>query len=240
MSLYEQEEFDALYEDLEDPFIGSLVSKVPWGKLAKTAGKSALSSLGGMLGEEESFDLEGNYEDFAADQLNGEMALMEVLAAEAAEADSEEEADAFIGAILPLATSLIPKLVPAAAKVGQAVLPSLVSGAKNLVSTLWKQPATRQLIQTIPTMARGTAATIAKQVAAGRPVTHNPPSAPSPGRPRRYSRIRRRRRPSSSDASRRRRGRKRQRRRWHSRSTRHSANHLVPRQPNTDVRSRNN
>jgi hypothetical protein len=169
MSLYEQEEFDPLYEDLEDPFIGSLVSKVPWGKIAKTAGKSVLSSLGGMLGEEESFDLET--EDFAADQLNGEMALMEVLAAEAADAESEEEADAFIGAILPLATSLIPKLVPAAAKVGQAVLPSLVSGAKNLVSTLWKQPATRQLVQTIPTIARGTAATIAKQVAAGKPVT---------------------------------------------------------------------
>jgi hypothetical protein len=171
MSLYEHEEFDSLYEDLEDPFIGSLVSKVPWGKLAKTAGKSVLSSLGGMLGEEENFDLEQTYEEFAADQLNGEMALMEVLAAEAAEADSEEEADAFIGAILPLATSLIPKLAPAAAKVGQAVLPSLVAGAKNLVSTLWKQPATRQLVQTIPTIARGTAATIAKQVAAGKPVT---------------------------------------------------------------------
>jgi hypothetical protein len=170
MSLYETEEFDALYED-EDQFIGGLVSKVPWGKIAKTAGKSVLSSLGDVLGEEESFDPETMYEDFAADQLNGEMALMEVLAAHAAEAESEEEADAFIGAILPLATSLIPKIAPVAAKAAQTVLPSLVSGAKNLVSTLWKSPATRQLVQTIPTIARGTAATIAKQVAAGKPVT---------------------------------------------------------------------
>ncbi len=175
MSLYEMEDFDALYEDLEDPFLGSLVSKVPWGKIAQTAGKSVLSSLGGglggLLGEEEAFLGEASFEDFDAEQANGETALMEVLAAQAAEAESEEEADAFIGALLPIATSLIPKIAPVAAKVGQAVLPQLVSGAKNLVSTLWKSPTTRQLIHTIPTIARGTAATIAKQVAAGKPVT---------------------------------------------------------------------
>jgi hypothetical protein len=178
MSLYEMEDFDGLYEDQEDPFLGSLVSKVPWGKIAQTAGRSVMSSLGGNLGgllgelgEEEAFLGEASFEDFDAEHVNGETALMEVLAAQAAEAESEEEADAFIGALLPIATSLIPKIAPVAAKVGQAVLPHLVSGAKNLVGTLWKSPATRQLIQTIPTIARGTAATIAKQVAAGKPVT---------------------------------------------------------------------
>jgi hypothetical protein len=173
MSLYELEDFDGLYEDHEDPFLGSLVSKVPWGKIAQTAGKSVLSSLGGnlggLLGEEEAFL--GEYEDFDGELMDEESALMEVLAAQAAEAESEEEADAFIGAILPIATSLIPKLAPVAAKVGQAVLPHLVSGAKNLVGTLWKSPGTRQLSRTIPTIARGTAATIARQVAAGKPVT---------------------------------------------------------------------
>jgi hypothetical protein len=175
--MYEAEqfdEFDGLYEDLEDPFLGALVSKIPWGKVARTAGRAVLSAAQGALGEEESLfaDQEAfSYEDFEAEQMNGEAALMEVLAAQAAEAESEQDADAFIGALIPLATSLIPKLVPAAAQVGQAVLPHLVSGAKNLASSLWKSPATRQLIQTIPTIARGTAATIAKQVAAGKPVT---------------------------------------------------------------------
>lgn len=166
-------EFDSY--DMEDPFLGALVSKVPWGRIARTAGKAVLSAAQGAIGDGEEFDYHDDetpsYYDFEADQLNGETALMEVLATHAAEADSEEEADAFIGALLPLATSIIPKLAPAAAKVGQAVLPSLVSGAKNLVSTLWKSPATRELVQTIPTIARGTAATIAKQVAAGKPVT---------------------------------------------------------------------
>jgi hypothetical protein len=175
MSLYEMEDFDGLYEDQEDPFLGGLVSRVPWGKIAQTAGKSVMSSLGGNLGgllaEEEAFLGESSFEDFDGEQMNGETALMEVLATQAAEAESEEEADAFIGALLPIATSLIPKIAPVAARVGQAVLPHLVSGAKNLVGTLWKSPATRQLIQTIPTIARGTAATIAKQVAAGKPVT---------------------------------------------------------------------
>lgn len=171
MALYESQAFDP-YGDQEDPFIGSLVSKVPWGKLARTAGQSIMSSLQGSLGEEENYgDPESIFEDFDAEQFDHETALMEVLAAEAADAETEEEADAFIGALLPIATSLIPKLVPAAAKIGQAVLPQLVSGAKNLVSTLWKSPATRELIQTVPTIARGTAAQIAKQVAAGKPVT---------------------------------------------------------------------
>jgi hypothetical protein len=166
------EEFDGLYEDLEDPFVGGLLRKVPWGNIARTAGKAVLSSIGGALGEEESyFDLEASYEDFEAEHLNGEAAVMEVLAAQAAQADSEEDADAFIGALIPMAASLIPKLAPAAAKAGQAVLPHLVSGAKNLASTLWKSPATRQLLHTVPTIARGTAATIAKQAAAGKPVT---------------------------------------------------------------------
>jgi hypothetical protein len=171
--LEDLEDLESVYEDQEDPFIGSLIRKVPWGKLARTAGKSVLSSVGGALGEEESSygEAESLLEDFEAEQFNGETALMEVLAAQAAEADSEEEADAFIGALLPIATSLIPKLAPVAAKVGQKVLPQLVSGAKNLVGTLWKSPATRQLLHTVPTIARGTAASIAKQVAAGKPLT---------------------------------------------------------------------
>jgi transposase len=163
------DEFDSLDEG--DPFLGSLVSKIPWGKLAHTAGKSVLGSLGGILGEEPVYFDGESYEDFEAEYLNGDAAVMEVLAAEAAEAESEEEADAFIGALLPLALNAIPKIAPAAAKIGQQVLPSLVSGAKNLVATLWKNPSTRHLIQTIPTIARGTAATIARQAAAGRPVT---------------------------------------------------------------------
>jgi hypothetical protein len=109
-------------------------------------------------------------------------ALMEHLASSAAEADTEEEAFAFLAplaplalkAALPFAAKALPmaaKALPSVLKVGQRVLPSLTRGVQGIAKTLMQTPKSRQLIRTLPAIARQTSQQIARQAAAGRPVT---------------------------------------------------------------------
>lgn len=94
-------------------------------------------------------------------------ALMEHLGHAAAEAESEAEAEAFIGALIPMAARLIPRVAPAIMRAA----PQLIRGASNVVRQLRRNPATRQLVRTVPTIVRGTVADIARQVGRGQPVT---------------------------------------------------------------------
>ncbi len=94
-------------------------------------------------------------------------ALMEHLAHAATETESEEEAEAFIGALIPMAARLLPR----AASAVMRVAPQLVRGAANVTRVLRSNPATRQLVRTVPTIVRRTASSIAQQTAQGRPVT---------------------------------------------------------------------
>ena len=91
-------------------------------------------------------------------------ALMEVMAAQAAEAESEAEADPFF----PLIGALAAKALPA---LGKAVLPRLARGVATIGRQLWRSRARRQLTRTLPTIARGAARRILGHVSAGRPVT---------------------------------------------------------------------
>ncbi len=94
-------------------------------------------------------------------------ALMEHLGHAATTARSEAEAEAFIGALIPLAVRLVPR---AAAPIFNAA-PGLVSGLSGVAQVLRRNPQTRGLVRTLPTIMRRTAATVARQVASGSPVT---------------------------------------------------------------------
>ena len=94
-------------------------------------------------------------------------ALMEHLGHAAAEAESEAEAEAFIGALVPLAARLLPRAASSILRVA----PSLIRGAAGAARALRRNPATRQLVRTLPTVVRRTTASLARQAAQGRPVT---------------------------------------------------------------------
>jgi hypothetical protein len=157
------------FEDFEaDPFLGGLI-----GSLGQ--------ALGGMLGEEER---EGAFEGEWEDELElGEdfeaesaAALMEMLAGQIAEADSEAEADQFLpilGALAPLAMKALPfvaKAAPAIGKIAARVVPQVARGVMSIGKRMLASPAARQAVRTLPTIARNATAQVLRTHAAGRPV----------------------------------------------------------------------
>src|SRR6478672_8541090 len=111
--------------------------------------------IGGLLGETE---LELNpvrrvYPD----------AMMEHLGHAAAEAESEAAAEAFLGALLPIAARALPSVMRAA--------PRLIPQIGRIARVLRRNPATRPLVRAIPTIVQRTANTLARQAARGRPIT---------------------------------------------------------------------
>lgn len=132
---------------------------------------AAANVAGGMLPQQEfefEGEFEGEYEAFSNPQnrLQTE-ALMAHLGNAAASSESEDEAEAFIGSLIPLAARLIPQ----AASAVMRHAPALISGISNVARTVMNNPTTQQMLRTLPTVARNTAADIARQVAAGRPIT---------------------------------------------------------------------
>jgi hypothetical protein len=132
------------------------------------AARSALS--GGFLPQQE-FELEGKWEWEAAPAAPrspaAAAALMEHLGHAATQAESEEEAEAFIGALIPLAAQILPRIAPAILRAA----PRLIRGAANVARTLRSNPSTRQLVRTMPTIVGRTVQSLGSQVAQGRPVT---------------------------------------------------------------------
>ena len=94
-------------------------------------------------------------------------ALMEHLGHAAAEAHTEAEAEAFVGALIPLSARLHPQI----ASVILRAAPALIPGVAIVTRTLRRSPVTRPLIRTIPTIVRRTAASISQQVRQRRAVT---------------------------------------------------------------------
>ena len=94
-------------------------------------------------------------------------ALMEHLGHEAAHAENEEEAEAFVGALVPLAARLAPKVAPAILRAA----PQLIRGVAGAARSLRANPATRPLVRALPTVVRRTAASLAHQAQRGRRVT---------------------------------------------------------------------
>jgi hypothetical protein len=94
-------------------------------------------------------------------------ALMEHLGHAAAATESEEEAEAFVGALIPLVTRVVPRAAPAIMR----AVPQLARGVAAATRTLRSNPATRPLVRTMPTVVQRTAQSLARQAAAGQPVT---------------------------------------------------------------------
>ena len=93
--------------------------------------------------------------------------LMQHLGHAAAEAEGEPEAEAFAGALVPLAA----RLVPGAAPVVMRSAPQLIRGVSRLTRTLRGNPRTRQYVRVLPTVVGDTARTLSRRVARGRTVT---------------------------------------------------------------------
>jgi hypothetical protein len=110
-------------------------------------------------------------------------AMMEHLGHLAAESESEEEAaEHFLPLIGMAAKKLLPMVAKAVApslkralpKIARAVTrvePRLTRGITKIARTLYRQPATRKLLKAVPSIARRTMHSIARQVAHGRPLT---------------------------------------------------------------------
>src|SRR5262245_8692134 len=118
-------------------------------------------------------------------------AIMEHMAHEAAEAESEHEAaEGFLPLIPMLAAKVLPtlaakalpfaakaagkflpKLLPKVANVVSKVAPRLMRGVSNITRSLFRNKQSRPLVRAVPTIARRTMGAIARQTAAGRPVS---------------------------------------------------------------------
>ncbi|WP_138468873.1 hypothetical protein [Poseidonocella sp. HB161398] len=142
-----------------------------------------------LFGEEDDFDMEdddfadfgdafGEEDDFAEDDYFEEDDLesdleyfdpmdveaMEKLGALAAKGlESEEDEDAFIGALASLAS----RALPAAARAA----PQLLRAGRAIVRRIGRSPAARSAMRAVPTIMRRTAASQLRRYSRGRPVT---------------------------------------------------------------------
>ena len=143
-------------------------------------------ALGGLLGEsedEEETEYEFEFEAEAESEMEGEFEeeafvnpvrriypdaeLMAHLSSQAARAEGEDEAEAFIGALIPLAARLIPR----AAALIHRNAPTLIRGATRLAGQLRRQPRGRRLVTTLPVVLQRTAQSLSDQAAAGQAIT---------------------------------------------------------------------
>jgi hypothetical protein len=175
--------YPAIQGEFEDEYEDELEDEAFLGGLAKIAG----SFLGDGEGEGEfefEFEAEAEAESEDEDEFEAEMEdeaegfvnpvrrvyrdaeLMAHLANRAALTESESEAEAFIGALIPMAARLIPR----AARLISGNAPALVKGATRIVRRLRRDPATRRLVNGFPVVLQRTAQSLADQAAAGKPI----------------------------------------------------------------------
>ena len=170
-----EDEFEEEDEFENEEFLGAL------GGIART--------VGGLLGgdaefEEEAaaefefeaeaegeFEAEDESEDEAfvnpVQRIYRDAELMAHLSRQAAASEGEEEAEAFLGALVPLAARLIPR----AAALVSGNAPALIRGVTTIGRRLRGDPATRRLIQALPVVLQRTAQSLADQAASGRTIT---------------------------------------------------------------------
>lgn len=166
-------------------------------RIALTAARSALR---GAVSKRPTPAIEGESEMEVAAELEQELVAalsaprtaallpeMEHLGHAAAEAETEQEAAEHFLPLIPLAAkALLPlaaKAAPALLKAGGAlakkvlpkvmskVAPSLTRGIGNLARTLHRSPVTRNLLRTVPKIARQAVGNIAQRVARGQRIT---------------------------------------------------------------------
>lgn len=85
------------------------------------------------------------------------------LAKRAGRTESEAEAEAFVGALVPLAAQLVPR----AASILAANAPAMIRGAARIARNLRRDPGTRALVGALPVVLQRTAQSLADQAASG-------------------------------------------------------------------------
>ncbi len=188
---YESE--SEVLQELEDEYSGEGEMEDEYEDESSLEGEGWLGAIGNVVGsllgeaEDESED-ESSFEAEAEDEINPIRkvypdAMMEHLGELAFEAESEDEAAEhflpLIGmaaskllpiaakALAPMAKKALPKIVRAVTK----ATPQLTRGIGKVTKTLHRNPQTRHLVKAVPSIARRTVGSIARQAAKGRPVT---------------------------------------------------------------------
>jgi hypothetical protein len=125
---------------------------------------------------ESEYEFEDEFEDEAEEEAEGfvnpvrriyrDAESMAHLAVRAERAQSEAEAEAFVGALVPLAS----KIIPRAAKLIARNAPTLVKGASKIVRQLRRNPQTRRMVRALPVVLQRTAQSLADQAANGRDI----------------------------------------------------------------------
>jgi hypothetical protein len=132
-----------------------------------TAGTIGADLLGSVLPQQEyEAELAGEFEVNPMRKIYPD-AMMEHLGHAAAETQSEAEAEALAGAMIPLAARIVPRAAPTLMR----ATPGLVCGLSGVVRGLHRSPSTRPLMRIIPAIVRRTALSVAQQAARGAPVT---------------------------------------------------------------------
>jgi hypothetical protein len=140
---------------------------------ALAAARAALDSLG-----EAEWEWEGEGELNPVRKVYPDAAL-EHLAHAAMSAQSEAEVgEAFLplvgmvaSKLLPVAAKALPRVLPRVMSAVNRVAPQLTRGVTRIAGRLFRNPQTRALLRTVPTIARRTVGTLARQAARGAPVT---------------------------------------------------------------------
>lgn len=142
----------------------------------------SVTATGGLVLPEYEWENEGEFEDESELEFESEDELeamanplaraypdvvMAHLGHAAAATESEAEAEAFVGALVPLATSLAGRAVPTLMRTA----PQLVRGLSTVTRSLRRNPATRPLVRALPTVLTRTTRSLARQIARGRPLT---------------------------------------------------------------------
>jgi hypothetical protein len=155
-------------------------------KIALNAAKSVLRPGGGLFEHEGEFELQGELESELEMELEGELelnpvrrvyldAMMEHMAQEASEAETEQEAAEAFLPLIPLAMKALPIAGKLAAKFGpklfKAAMPHLKRGVSSLGKALFRSPTGKKLMHAVPQVLKGTASQLLRRYAAGRPIT---------------------------------------------------------------------
>lgn len=137
-----------------------MIATAVGGPAAGAVARAVTSQLEGEYEDE----LEAELEDMATAPLTPGAALGEYLAARAATAQSEAEAEAFIGSAVTTTLSRRDR------REMEELLPHLLRGAHVLTRILHRNPATRPAVRFVPGIVDSTAKTLAARVGSGQPI----------------------------------------------------------------------
>ncbi len=144
-----EREFESEYE--QDPFITKLLNS-----LSKTPRQDE--------GEYE-YQFEAEYENLPTREHE---VFMENLAYRAAECESEAEAEAFMGALLPVSARLFPRN---SLHLISSLTPPLIDGVASMTGVLHRSPKTRPLLRTFPYIINLTVKNLANRAQQGQSIS---------------------------------------------------------------------